>query len=417
MHIAILGSGVIGVSTAWHLVQSGHQVTIIDRQPEVAQETSFANAGMLSFGYANPWAAPGVPRKALTWMMQELSPVHVQPGAISGSTLRWLYRMWSQCNAKAYDRNKHQLLALAEYSRQCFISLRKKRRFPFDERQQGTIELFRDEQKAAEVSTDLSVLNDLGIKADLLDRNGVLALEPGLKASQSKFFGGLRFPNDNTGDCRLFTQELMRECKTLGVVFQGNTQIESLTFSNNTIQSVITNEEQIQADAFVVALGSYSPMLLRPLGIHLPVYPIKGYSMTLPIINQDLAPSSTVMDEAYKVAITRFENRIRVGGTAEIAGFNLEQPENRRRITEFVVNDLFPGAGDLNKSEFWTGLRPMTPDSLPVLGKTRFTNLFLNTGHGTLGWTLSQASAKLVSDIINERQPELDLSGLTLDRF
>ncbi|MBM97138.1 MAG: D-amino acid dehydrogenase small subunit [Oceanospirillaceae bacterium] len=417
MTIAVLGGGIIGVSTAWNLAQSGHQVVIIDQQPTVAMETSFANAGMLSFGYASPWAAPGIPRKALTWMMQELSPVHIQPSEITVPTLSWLHRMWGQCNARAYDHNKHLLLGLAEYSRKCFVELRKKRRLEFDERQLGTIELFRDPQKMDDIEADLNALRDLGIETERLDRKSVLNVEPGLESAQNKFVGGLRFPNDNTGDCHRFAHELMRECRTLGVSFQGNTRIERLESDGKRIQSVITDQGTIQADTFVVAMGSYSPLLLQPLGIRLPVYPIKGYSMTLPIKNPEHAPRSTVMDEAYKVAITRFDDRIRVGGTAEVAGYNLDRPESRRHITEFVVSDLFPEGGDLDNAEFWTGLRPMTPDSLPVLGKTPFDNLFLNTGHGTLGWTLSQASGKLVSDIINERQTELDVTGLTLERY
>lgn len=417
MHIAILGGGVIGVSTAWNLLQSGHRITLIDRQSDVAMETSFANAGMLSFGYASPWAAPGIPRKALAWMMQELSPIHIQPSECNMATLSWLRRMWHQCTPTAYDHNKRTLLTLAEYSRHAFIELRKKRHLAFDQRQSGTIELFRDQKKMDDCGADFKALYDLGIKAELLDRNAVLEYEPGLKASRDKFVGGLRFPNDSTGDCHAFTHALIRECLTLGLHLITDTQVNGLEVQGQEVGAITTDKGVIEADAVVVAMGSYSPQLLAPLGIQLPVYPVKGYSMTLPLLDEALAPSSTVMDETYKVAITRFEQRIRVGGTAEIAGFNLDRPEARRHITEFVVNDLFPGAGDIEHAEFWAGLRPMTPDSLPVIGKTPFHNLYLNTGHGTLGWTLSQATARLVADIINERPPEIDLPNLTLERF
>lgn len=417
MKIVVLGSGVIGVSTAWYLVQSGHEVTIVDRCQEVADETSYANAGMLSFGYCTPWAAPGMPLKALRWLFEDLSPVHLSASALTPTTARWLLKMLGQCNPSAWETNKRRMLRLTAYSRECFIELRKKRRLAFDEGYGGTLEVFRDQQKLDAAAADIRVLEAMNVPCQLLDVDACIAQEPALAHVRDKLVGGLWFPDDATGDCRMFTRELARECRTLGVNFRFGERILELQTSGTTITAVRTDKETLAADAFVVAMGSYSPLLLRPLGIRLPVYPVKGYSLTLPIIDESRAPRSTLMDEAFKVAVTRFRDRIRVGGTAELAGFDRSLPLSRRRAPAHVVSDLFPGAGDLEAAEFWSGLRPMTPDSVPVIGKTPFTNLFLNTGHGTLGWTMSQGSAQLLADIINERTPAIDIDGLTLERF
>lgn len=417
MKIVVLGGGVIGVSSAWYLVQSGHEVVVVDRCQEVADETSYANAGMLSFGYTSPWAAPGVPLKAIRWMMEDLSPIYVDKSALSFGTISWLMKMLGQCNEEAYQRNKSRMLRLSQYSRECFVELRKKRRLAFDERYQGTLELFRDQDKMDAIGADLQALKASGVACEVINKETCMIREPALRHVEHKFVGGLFFPGDATGDCHKFTRELARECKTLGVQFRMGTRILKLNRSGQHIESVQTDQGELTADAFVVAMGSYSPLLLKPLGIKLPVYPIKGYSMTLPLVDESRAPQSTVMDEAHKVAITRFDKRIRVGGTAEIAGFNTRLPESRRKAPAFVVENLFAGGGDLDRAEFWTGLRPMTPDSVPVIGPTSFDNLYLNTGHGTLGWTMSQGSGQLLADIMNKRDTAIDTEGLTLQRF
>jgi len=247
--------------------------------------------------------------------------------------------------------------------------------------------------------------------------NGCIDHEPALAHVKDKFVGGLRLPGDETGDCFKFTTALAKECEALGVNFLMNTSIERLNESNGKITSVKTNAGTVIADAFLCALGSYSPQILKTVGIEVPIYPIKGYSLTLPIEDETRAPQSTIMDETYKVAVTRFEDRIRVGGTAEIASYNLECPKKRRASVDFVIQDMFPGAADVSKAEFWTGLRPMTPDSTPVLGGTKYSNLYLNTGHGTLGWTMSLGSAKFVCDIINQKTPDIDPEGLSIERY
>ncbi|MEQ5834871.1 D-amino acid dehydrogenase [Marinobacter sp. NFXS9] len=417
MKIAVLGGGVAGVSTAWYLAQSGHEVTVVERRETVADETSFGNAGMLSFGYTSPWAAPGVPFKAMKWMMQDMAPILVSKSSLNPRTAGWLFRMLGQCNEQAYQVNKQRMLRISEYSRTCLAELTQQVPLDFDHRNRGTIELFRDQQKMDSIGADLASLRACGVEHEVIDHAGCIRHEPALANVPDNFVGGLRFPQDGTGDCNKFTKGLARHCAEAGIEFRFHTTIEALETDGDRISGVRTSHGTIQADAFVMALGSYSPLLLNPLGFRLPIYPIKGYSLTLPILDADRAPQSTVMDEAFKVAVTRFDDRIRVGGTAEIADFDLSLQEKRRKPTAFVVNDLFPGAGDLDNARFWCGLRPMTPDSVPVIGETPLRNLYMNTGHGTLGWTMSQGSARLVADIVNGRTPDIATDGLSIQRY
>ncbi|WP_283789563.1 D-amino acid dehydrogenase [Bermanella sp. WJH001] len=417
MHIAILGGGVLGVASAWYLAKSGHQVTVIDRQNHVAQETSHGNAGMISPGYSSPWAAPGVPIKAIGWMLQDLAPFMINLKEVDGYTLSWMTKMLANCNTHSYQTNKARMLRIAQYSRDCFVEIRKELNLDYDARQRGTLQLFRKQKQIDALHKDIKVLQELGIEHQKLDMDGCLLHEPALAQVKDKFVGGLRLPGDETGDCFKFTTALAKECEKLGVNFMMNTRIEKLNESKGKITSVSTDAGIIMADNFLCALGSYSPQVLKTVGIDVPIYPIKGYSLTLPIEDESRAPQSTIMDETYKVAVTRFDDRIRVGGTAEIASYNLECPKKRRASVDFVIQDMFPGATDIAKAEFWTGLRPMTPDSTPVLGGTRYSNLFLNTGHGTLGWTMSLGSAKFVCDIINQKIPDIDPEGLSIERY
>jgi D-amino-acid dehydrogenase len=420
MKIAILGSGVVGVTSAWYLAEAGHEVVVVDRQPGPALETSFGNAGEISPGYASPWAAPGIPMKAVRWLMMRHAPLILRPHA-DMAMLRWLVAMLGNCNARDYAINKGRMVRLAEFSRDKLIELRAATGIAYDERTQGTLQLFREDKQLDGIAKDIAVLAADGVPFEVLDSEGCIAAEPGLAASAVPIAGGLRLPNDETGDCFKFTNALAAMAAAKGVRFLNQTTITRLVEEGGRIVRVETEAGgvpgQLVADAYLVAAGSYSPPLVAPLGIRLPVYPVKGYSITAPIVDEGRAPVSTLLDESYKVAITRLGDRIRVGGMAEISGFTTDLPEARRATLEHSVGSLFPGAGDLKAASFWCGLRPMTPDSTPVIGPTKVANLFLNTGHGTLGWTMACGSAHVIADLIAGHRPAIEAADLAISRY
>ncbi|HEX5344701.1 MAG TPA: D-amino acid dehydrogenase [Duganella sp.] len=413
MRVVILGSGVIGVTSAYYLAKAGHDVTVLDRQPGPALETSFANAGQISPGYASPWAAPGIPLKAMKWMLQRHAPLSITPDGTLFQ-LQWMWQMLQNCNAERYAVNKERMVRLAEYSRDCFKALRASTGIEYEGRQQGTTQLFRTQEQMDAAAKDIAVLEETGVPYELLTREQLVSAEPGL--ARNKLVGGLRLPNDETGDCQLFTTRLTAMAEELGVKFRYGVDITGLVSEGDQIKGVQCGPELVTADSYVVAMGAYSTALLKQL-VQIPVYPLKGYSITVPIVNADAAPVSTILDETYKIAVTRFDDRIRVGGMAEIAGFDKTLNPRRRATLEMVVNDLFPGAGDTAKASFWTGLRPMTPDGTPIVGRTGLRNLYLNTGHGTLGWTMSCGSAQLLSDLISSRRPAIRADDLSVSRY
>ncbi|TNC50519.1 D-amino acid dehydrogenase [Rubellimicrobium rubrum] len=416
MKIIVVGAGVIGVTSAWYLAKAGHDVVVMDRQPAPGRETSYANAGEVSPGYSAPWAAPGIPLKALKWMFQRHAPLVVQPKP-DLAKLSWLAKMLANCTPDAYAVNKARMVRLAEYSRDSLAALREETGMAYDERTQGTLQLFRTQAQVEAAEKDIAVLRDGGVPFEVLDEEGCLRAEPGLAGAQAPIAGGLRLPGDETGDCFKFTTALAHLAAATGVEFRYGVTVDRLLLEDGRVRGVVTADGQHRADAVVVALGSYSPALVRPLGIALPVYPVKGYSLTLPIINENRAPVSTVMDETYKVAITRLGERIRVGGLAEIAGFDLSLPPSRRATLLHSVQGLFDGAGDVQQAAFWCGLRPMTPDGTPVIGRTPVPGLLLNTGHGTLGWTMAAGSGRVLADIVSGRRTDIETTDLGIARY
>lgn len=416
MKVVILGSGVIGVTTAYFLAKAGHDVTVIDRQPGPGLETSFANAGEISPGYASPWAGPGIPAKAIKWLTMKHGPLVIRP-KLDPAMWLWMLQTLRNCTSARYARNKGRMVRLAEYSRDVLRDLRRDTNIAYDNRAQGTLQLFRKQAQVYAAAKDIAVLKDYGVPFEVLDADGCAKVEPALAGVREKIAGGLRLPGDETGDCQMFTGKLAELAATLGVQFRYGVAIEGLVTEGNRIASVATSAGPVHAETFVVALGSYSPLLVKRIGITLPVFPVKGYSITLPITDPAGAPESTVMDESYKVAITRLGDRIRVGGTAELAGYNLALDPARRGTLDHSVSDLFPHGGDLAKATFWCGLRPMTPDGPPVIGATPYANLHLNTGHGTLGWTMACGSARVLADQISGRTPDIDTSELRIARY
>ncbi|MFB9949270.1 D-amino acid dehydrogenase [Rhizobium puerariae] len=415
MKVTVLGAGVIGVTTAYQLAKAGHEVTVVDRQAGPALETSFANAGEVSFGYCSPWAAPGIPLKAVKWIFMKHAPLILRP-RMDRAMLSWLFKMLSNCTSERYAVNKSRMLRLADYSRVSLAAVREETGIAYDERMQGTLQLFRTQQQLDASAKDVKALAADGIPYEVLDRDGCIRVEPALRHVRDKIVGGLLTPKDETGDCFKFTNALAAKAVELGVQFLYGRDIKALEVDNGQMRGVLTDQGPIRSDAVVVALGSHSPLLLKQVGITLPVYPVKGYSLTIPIADAGRAPESTVMDETYKIAITRLGDRIRVGGMAEISGYTNDLPLARRGTLEHSVTDLFPG-GDVRQATFWSGLRPMTPDGTPVIGATRIRGLFLNAGHGTLGWTMSCGSARLISDLVSGRKPDIDTSDLAIHRY
>lgn len=416
MKVAVLGGGVIGVTTAWALARQGAEVTVVERQPGVALETSYANAGQVSPGYSTPWAAPGIPFKAMKWLFQRHAPLAIR---LDGSwfQMRWMAAMLANCSSSRYAVNKERMMRLSEYSRDCLRDWRQQTGVSYDERSGGTLQLFRTQAQLDAAQRDVEVLQACGVPFELLDREGVSRMEPALARARVPLAGGLRLPNDETGDCHRFTSQLAQRAQSLGVQFLQGQVIQHIDAKGHRVEGVhLAGGTVLRANRYVLAAGSYSRSLLKPLGLDIPVYPVKGYSLTIPLVDASLAPESTVLDETYKIALTRLGDRIRVGGMAELGGFDLRLNPRRRETLEKVTRELFPG-GDLAQAEFWTGLRPMTPDGTPLVGPTPIPNLYLNTGHGTLGWTMACGSAQVLADQIMGVQTAISTEGLDLSRY
>ncbi len=417
MKVVVMGAGVIGVTTAWYLAKQGAEVIVLDRQAGAGLETSYANAGELSYGMTSPWAAPGVPVKAIKWLFMKRRPLFIWP-LISPTMWKWSVQMIRNCNADSYKVNKSRMVRVSNYSRDVMPDLIEETGIEFDARAQGTLQLFRTQKQLKGSRADQEILAEFDSPYEVLDQDGCIAVEPALAHVKEKFVGGLRLTADKTGDCRLFTIALAEKAAELGVQFMYGQSIRGIAVENGRIAGVDTEVAgRITGDKYVCALGSYAPRLLKPIGIKLPVYPVKGYSVTLPVTEDMMAPQSTLMDETHKVAITRLGSRIRVAGTAEIAGYSNRLGPHATDTVKYVINDLFPKGGDLSQAEGWTGLRPMTPDGTPVLGETPYDNLFLNTGHGTLGWTMACGSSRAVADVVLGSAPEISFDGLTAARY
>ncbi|MBH9741626.1 D-amino acid dehydrogenase [Vibrio navarrensis] len=415
MKAVVLGSGVVGLMSAWYLQKAGYQVTVVDRQSRSGEETSFANAGQISYGYSSPWAAPGIPQKAIRWLLEEHAPLKIKP-SLDPQLFKWATQMLSNCQLSRYQINKARMLGIANHSRECLSALRQEHHIEYQGRQQGTLQVFRNQKQLKAVEKDIALLEQSGTRFQRMSVEQCIKQEPGLAAVSDKLTGGLYLPDDETGDCYLFCQQMTELAKAHGVTFSFNTQIQALKTEGNQVIAVATDQGDLQADVYVVAMGSYSTSLLATVGIDIPVYPVKGYSLTVPISDAQQAPVSTVMDETYKVALTRFDDRIRVAGTAELAGFDPAIPEKRKATIAMVVKDLFPHCGDFAKAEFWTGFRPMTPDGTPLIGRTPIGNLYTNTGHGTLGWTMACGSGHLLAQVISGEQQK-PISGLDYFRY
>ena len=423
MRVMVLGAGVIGTSSAYYLAKAGHEVVVVDRQGGPALETSFANAGGICPGFAGPWAAPGMPLAVMRRLFSSTAPFALQP-RLDLHQWRWLLDFLRNCSAERFARNKARMQRIAHYSKSCLEELRQETGIEFDHNKSGVLQLFRTEEELAGAARSARVLAEFGIAHRILDAQEILAIEPALRAAAVKLAGGLHLPNDETGDCYKFTHALAALLRRRGVVFRFGMTVKRLLREGARIAGVITDRGSLEADAYVIALGSEAALLLRPLGIKLPIYPVKGYSITLDLDENVPAPRSAVMDEHFKVMITRLGTRLRAAGIGEIAGYDVSIRRSGPATVLRSLRELFPRAvsagvasgRSASACNAWAGLRPMTPDGPPYLGRTEITNLFLNAGHGSNGWTQACGCGRVVADIVSGRRPEIDLEGFNVDR-
>ena len=417
LKVLVLGAGVVGVTTAWYLAKSGVEVEVIDRQPAAGLETSFANGAQISACHNEPWAHPAVLKKALGWLGQEDAPLILRWKRWDPALWRWLIRFLLNCNYASARTNTDRIVRVALYSRSCLQALRREVELDYDLVNKGILHFFRDAKEFDHAAEGIEATLRLGLVRKRLTAAEAIELEPSLAAMGPALLGGIHTPDDESGDAFKFTQQLAARAAGLGVTFRYGCKIHHLEWDKGRISGVATDQGRLKADVYVLAAGSYSPFLARQVGLNLPVYPAKGYSATLPVIDPALTPTVSLIDEEYKVVYSRLGDRLRVAGTAELAGWdNSLSPVRSRNMVE-RTRAQFPGAADLDKAELWAGLRPVTPDSVPVMGATPISNLFLNTGHGTLGWTMACGAGKAVSDVVCGKPTDIDMNGLGLDRF
>lgn len=408
MKILVLGAGVIGTTSAWYLAQAGHEVTVIDRQPVAANETSFANGGQISVSHAEPWANPHVFSHLLHWLGKEDAPLLWRWRA-DPAQLAWGLRFLRECLPGRTRHNVGAIVALALYSRQCLQALRHDLALEYDHLERGILHLYTDAAEFEQAMAASRLMRDFGLDRAPVDVARCIEIEPALADARHLLVGGDFTPSDESGDARKFTQALAARAAEAGVVFRHGLSVERIAPGGSRIAGVLVNspdgDELLTADAYVLALGSYSPLLARPLGLSLPIYPGKGYSATLTLAEGASAPVVSLTDDGRKIVFSRLGNRLRVAGTAEFNGYNLDLNPVRCQALVARTKQLFPRLEIAGEPDYWCGLRPATPSNLPLIGQTRYGNLWLNTGHGTLGWTMACGSGSVLADLIDGKRP------------
>ena len=409
MKIVVLGAGVIGVTSAWYLAEAGHEVTVVDRHAQPGQETSFANGGQISAGHAEPWAKPAALPKILKWLGHEDAPLLFRPRA-DWAQWRWGLGFLRECIPGRFERNARTLAGLAAYSRECLQALRSSTGIHYDELTRGILQFATRAADLEVLERQAKAMNAFGARREFKSAAECLALEPALKNSAEPVVGGLYDPYDESGDAFKFTSLVAERARSRGVAFRMSRTVDAIEHSEGLVEAIRAGGERVRADAYVVCLGSYSPLLLAPLGIRIPVYPLKGYSITMTLgpAEEAAAPTVSLTDEAAKIVISRLGNRLRAAGTAELTGYDTRVNTNRCWPIVQRIRTLFPALGSIAEVDNWAGLRPATPSNVPVIGRTRLANLFLNTGHGTLGWTLACGSGRALADIVSGRKPEVE---------
>lgn len=416
MHVIVIGAGVIGTTTAYYLARHGIEVKVVDRQPDVGLETSFANGGIIHPSMTDPWAAPGVPVMLLKSLGREGAPFLFRARALPGA-LGWGIRFLRNCTAERWRESAELLLRIAVYSRDALDALTEETGIDYDRGLVGTLKVFRDDlsMQAARRNTDL--LGRFGLESRALDTAGCLELEPALIPIADQITGGVYYPGDRVGDAYKFTKAVAGLCVDLGVQFEFARTVTGLAAQESRISGLETDKGTMTADAYVLAMGSYSAALARGVGIRLPIYPVKGYSLTVSAAGWNQAPVAPVVDDGRKIAVTPLGDRLRVAGTVEFTGFDTSVNRNRTDALRLALKQLYPEFTMPDETGDWSGLRPLTPDDRPILGHTPYRNLFMNTGHGHLGWTLACGSGRLVAELIAGQEPELSLAGFELSRY
>ncbi len=416
MRVLVLGAGVIGTTTAWFLRECGHEVTVVERRSASAQETSFANGGQISVSHVEPWANPEAPFKILRWLGQADAPLLFRP-RLDLQQWRWGLQFLVECLPSRTRRNMLQILAISKYSGQVLRALRASTGLHYDDLQRGILQIYTDSEGFDAAAAAAGLVRQYGVARDVKTAAECIAIEPALRYRRDWIAGGTYTASDETGDARKFTQSLAALAAQRGVTFRYGVAIESLSVAGGVVSGAHAIDEQrgresLAADAYVVCLSSYTPQLLAPIGVRVLVYPAKGYSATLRIVDPAAAPTVSITDDAKKIVLTRLGDRLRVAGTAELSGYNLDLNPIRCESLTRRAQEWFGDAIDAEHPEYWAGLRPATPSNVPIIGRTRYPNLFINTGHGTLGWTMSCGSGKAVADLVSGRKPEVDFAFL-----
>ena len=413
MRIAVLGAGLAGVTAAWYLQEDGHEVTVVDRQPDAALETSFANAGLISTGHAFAWASPRAVRIMLKSVFLRDQPLRFRLSA-DPAFWRWTLKFLRECTterAHANTRIKHRL---CRYAEQVLHDLIARTGIACDQERRGLLYVHRTQESLERGIVNMRIMEDGGHEIEVVDRDRAAAIDPALAPSKGKIAGGIYCPTDGSGDAHKFTQALAALCAERGVRFLFGTTVQRLEAAGERIERAVTDRGELAAEVYVLALGSYSPLLTRPLGEQVPVYPIKGYSVTIPMNGANGAPTIGGIDEDNLCAYVRLGNRVRVTSVAEFAGYDTSYRPSDFRSMLSALRDLYPNAGDFSQPRYWACLRPMTPDGPPIVGRGRYRNLYYDTGHGHMGWTMSCGTARITADLIAGRAPEVPLDGLTL---
>lgn len=412
MKVLVLGAGVVGTTAAWYLAKAGHEVAVIERQSAAAMETSFANGGQVSPCHAEPWANPSTPFKALKWLGHEDAPLIFRLTRYDPALWVWLMQFLRNCTPGRVRMNTERTLRVAIYSRACLQELRAETGIQYDQQTRGILHVYRNPREFEHATRAAAMMTSFGLDRQVKNVADAVAIEPALTTVSPELAGAIYTPGDESGDAHIFTQNLAALAAQKGVIFHYDTAIEGFSVEGGRIVSVETNRGTFGADVYVMAMGSWSPKFSRQLGFSLPVYPAKGYSATLPVTDPAAAPKVSITDDEHKMVFSRLGDRLRCAGTAELAGWDDHLTDVRARAIVRHARSLFPGAGDFDHAELWAGLRPTTPDSVPIIGPSPVENLYLDTGHGTLGWTMSCGSARLLADMISGHKPDISPDGL-----